>query len=109
MLNSLVSSRRFVICVAIVLLAVAGRTFAADVASEWQNDLVAALRANSAGDTETAEQIFLKALKETDKFPPGDARIGTTWNFLGLVFKTEQKYPRGREGVREGAADPAKG
>src|SRR5205814_1169865 len=39
-----------------------------------------------------SEQLFQQAARAAEGFGPHDARLGTTLNNLGLVYKEEKKY-----------------
>jgi tetratricopeptide (TPR) repeat protein len=63
-----------------------------DVEEKWKTLFMQALYAAGANDYPKAEQIFLSALKEAERFGSDDARVGTTINSLGLVYRSERKY-----------------
>lgn len=58
----------------------------------WRTQMIKALQAAGAKDYPGAEQAFLQALKEAQRFGPEDTRVGTTLNSLGLVYRAEKKY-----------------
>jgi tetratricopeptide (TPR) repeat protein len=64
----------------------------ADEDDVWKSIFMRGLNAASANDYVKAEQIFQQALKEAERFGPDDARVGTTINTLGLVYRSEKKY-----------------
>src|SRR6185503_17967867 len=93
-----VSHRTFWTRLAVVLLACAA-LFAADpplsneeVGAAWQTLVIAATRAAAAKDFKSSEELLQRAVKITSRFPAGDARVGTTQNTLGLVYREEKKY-----------------
>ncbi len=45
-----------------------------------------------AHDNAKAEQVFVKALHEAERFGPDDVRVGATHNRLGMVLRDEKKY-----------------
>jgi tetratricopeptide (TPR) repeat protein len=59
---------------------------------QWKNLVMQALGAASANDYPRAEQAFLGALREAERFGPQDTRVGTTLNSLGLVYRAEKKF-----------------
>ena len=59
---------------------------------QWKNLVMQALGSASANDYPRAEQAFLGALREAERFGPHDTRVGTTFNSLGLVYRAEKKY-----------------
>jgi tetratricopeptide (TPR) repeat protein len=82
-----------------VPLLVCAALFAADpplsneeVGVAWQTLVLAATRAAGAKDYKSAEDLLLRAVKITARFPAGDARVGITQNTLGLVYQEEKKY-----------------
>ena len=58
----------------------------------WKFLVDAALQAAGEHDYPKAEQLFVRALHEADSFGPGNVRIGSTLNTLGLVYRAEKKY-----------------
>lgn len=58
----------------------------------WKNFVETGLRAAAVKDYPTAEQALLKAVREAESFGPNDARIGSTLNTLGLIYRAEKKY-----------------
>ena len=66
----------------------------------WRNDIVKALRAAGAKDYPAAEQAFVRALKDAERFGPDDTRVGTTLNSLGLVYRAEKKYSEAEAAYR---------
>jgi tetratricopeptide (TPR) repeat protein len=65
--------------------------FAQSADEAWQDYLTQAMYASGAKDFVKSEDLFAKALHEAQRFGPNDARIGTTLNSLGLVYRTEKK------------------
>jgi len=66
----------------------------------WKNMVMRALYASEAHDYKKAEQVFQKALREAEKFGAADPRVGTTLNSLGLVYKTEDRFPDAESSFR---------
>jgi tetratricopeptide (TPR) repeat protein len=64
----------------------------ADPLASWQALLTSGVNAATAKDFPKAEDQLQKALHETEQFPAGDARTGTTLNILGLIYREEKKY-----------------
>jgi tetratricopeptide (TPR) repeat protein len=52
-------------------------------------------------DHSKAEQIFLKALHEAERFGPNDVRVGSTLNKLGLVYQEEKRYADAESAFRK--------
>jgi tetratricopeptide (TPR) repeat protein len=66
---------------------------AADPAEDaWKNVSLKALYAAGGKDYAKAEEFFLKAVHEAERFGPMDPRVGTTLNSLGLVYRAEKKF-----------------
>jgi tetratricopeptide (TPR) repeat protein len=59
---------------------------------QWKGLVMQALYAASANNFSQAEQIFLRAIHEAERFGADDARVGTTLNSLGLIYRAEKKY-----------------
>jgi tetratricopeptide (TPR) repeat protein len=68
--------------------------------SQWKNLVVQSLNAAAAKDYPKAEQGFLKAMQEAERFGPKNIRIGTTANTLGLVYRAEKKYSEAEAAYR---------
>jgi tetratricopeptide (TPR) repeat protein len=66
----------------------------------WRTDIIKALRAAGEKDYPGAEQAFVQALKEAQRFGPEDTRVGTTLNSLGLVYRAEKKYSEAEAAYR---------
>jgi len=72
---------------------------AADPAEDaWKNFSLKALYAAGGKDYAKAEEFFLRAVHEAERFGPMDPRVGTTLNSLGLVYRAEKKFSEA-EGV----------
>ena len=71
-----------------------------DVEEKWKTLFMQALYAAGANDYPKAEQTFLAALKEAERFGGDDARVGTTVNSLGLVYRSERKYSEAEAAYR---------
>ncbi len=65
---------------------------AVDAPTLWQSLVAGGVQAARARDFASSEELLQKALKVAATFPAGDARTGTTFNTLGLVYKEERKY-----------------
>lgn len=48
--------------------------------------------ASNANDFAAAENTYLKALREAEKFGPQDFRVSTTLSSLGSVYRAQKKY-----------------
>jgi tetratricopeptide (TPR) repeat protein len=66
----------------------------------WRNQVIRALHAAGTKDYPGAEQAFMQALKEAERFGPEDTRVGTTLNSLGLVYRAEKKYSEAEAAYR---------
>ena len=75
-----------------------------DVEEKWKTLFMQALHAAGANDYSKAEQTFLAALKEAERFGADDARVGTTVNSLGLVYRSEKKYGEAEAAYRRALA-----
>lgn len=69
-------------------------------ARAWAGHMMDAAKALDTNNYAAAEQGYLKALHETDTFPPNDARRGSTLNALGLVYRAEKKYSEAEAAFR---------
>ena len=82
--------RTLICATAIFLLAL--RAWSADNAEEeWKSLVMQGLYAAGANDFSGAERIFVRALHEAEHFGADDARVGTTLNSLGLVYRSRKK------------------
>jgi tetratricopeptide (TPR) repeat protein len=89
-----VSYRTVFLRVVVLMLTLTAIVFAAvSPGSQWRALIVAAVRAGMASNLPKAEELFQQAVQVTSQFPPGDPRIGTTYNSLGLIYREEKKYP----------------
>jgi tetratricopeptide (TPR) repeat protein len=70
----------------------------------WKNLVMQALSSAGSGDYGKAEQIFQKALREAERFGPGDPRVGATLNSVGLVYKAEKRYAEADTSFRRSLA-----
>lgn len=73
------------------VLFLASAVHAQDVEEKWKDLFMQALQSAGANDYAKSEQLFLLALKEAERFGGDDARVGTTVNSLGLVYRSERK------------------
>jgi tetratricopeptide (TPR) repeat protein len=83
---------RHVMFVALAILTTGPAAMAQPDDGSWRNHVMEALRAAGEKDYPKAEQAFVQALKEAERFGPDDSRVGTTLNSLGLVYRAEKKY-----------------
>ncbi len=58
----------------------------------WRELLTEAQRAAGSHQLAEAEQAYMKALHEAERFGPEDWRVGTTLQGLGDVYRTEKKF-----------------
>jgi tetratricopeptide (TPR) repeat protein len=58
----------------------------------WKDLSLKALYAAGNQDYAAAEQFFLRAVHEAERFGADDPRVGTTLNSLGLVYRAEKKF-----------------
>ena len=58
---------------------------------QWRDRLTQAQRAAGSSQPAEAEQAYMKALHEAERFGPEDWRVGTTLQGLGEVYRTEKK------------------
>jgi len=84
--------RSVVLGAALTVLALAPATRAQDSDEAWKNLVAHGLASASSNDYAAAEQKLQQALREAERFGPDDARVGTTLNNLGLVYRAEKKY-----------------
>jgi tetratricopeptide (TPR) repeat protein len=84
--------RSVVLGAALTALALAPAARAQESDEAWKKLVLRALDAASSNDYATAEQTFQQALREAERFGPDDARVGSTFNNLGLVYRAEKKY-----------------
>ncbi len=91
---------RHVIFVALAVLTAGPAATAQSGDGLWRNDVVQALSAAGDHDYPRAEQAFVRALKEAERFGPDDTRVGTTLNSLGLVYRAEKKYSEAESAYR---------
>ncbi len=71
---------------------------------QWKGLVMQALYAASSNDYAKAEQTFLRAMHEAERFGAEDARVGTTLNSLGLVYRAEKKYADAKSAYRRALA-----
>jgi tetratricopeptide (TPR) repeat protein len=62
----------------------------------WQTLTAARTTARTQARYEDAERLFLLAGHEAEQFGPGDARVATTLNNLGLVYHAQSRYARAK-------------
>jgi tetratricopeptide (TPR) repeat protein len=73
---------------------------AAQDARAWTKEMNDAIEALGSSNYAAAEQLYLKALKETETFGPKDARRGSTLNSIGLVYRSEKKFSEAEAAFR---------
>lgn len=104
--------RAALICLFSTALTVVSPLLAQDAEEAWKGLVVQALYASGENQYAKAEQLFLKAVHEAERFGLKDARVGTTLNSLGLVYRAEKKYSDAENAYRralvilEGAYGP---
>jgi tetratricopeptide (TPR) repeat protein len=59
---------------------------------QWKGLVMQGLYAASGNNFVKAEAIFQRAVHEAERFGAEDARVGTTLNSLGLIYRAEKKY-----------------
>lgn len=101
--------RALTIAAALFALLVGARGFAQDPASAqnddtWKDLVMKALYEASAKDYAKSEQSFLQAVKEAERFGAEDARLGTTLNSLGLLYRAEKRYADAETAYRKALA-----
>lgn len=84
----------------LVCAALAGVAAAQVDESAWKSAVMAGMRAAGAHDYAKAEQELLKALHAAQAFGGFDARLGSTLNTLGLVYRAEKKYAESEASYR---------
>jgi tetratricopeptide (TPR) repeat protein len=90
----------FTLGAALAVLATSPAATAQPDDGSWRTDVIKALRAAGEKDYPGAEQAFVQALKEAERFGPEDTRVGTTLNSLGLVYRAEKKYSEAEAAYR---------
>ncbi len=90
--------------IVLALLSMAPTARAAVDESDWKKAVVEALNAAGAKDYPKAEQSFVQALHEAERFGPRDQRVGTTLNALGLVYRAEKKFSEAESAYRKALA-----
>jgi len=58
----------------------------------WKQYMMDAMKAAGDHDYPKSEQVFVKALHQSETFGPSDVRTGSTLNSLGLVYRAEKKF-----------------
>ena len=93
--------RYFLLLSSLTIFPIAPVLRAQDDAEEvWKTSFMQALYAAGAHDYPGAEQLFLKAMKVAERFGEDDARVGSTVNSLGLVYRSEKKYAEAEAAYR---------
>jgi len=75
-----------------LLICAPARSQNSDAEEQWKRLVMQALYAASSSHYTDAEAIFVHAMHEAERFGPEDARVGTTLNSLGLIYRAEKKY-----------------
>lgn len=91
---------RHLIFVALTIFTAAPAARAQPEDGAWRNDIIQGLHAAGEKDYPRAEQAFVQALKEAERFGPEDTRVGATLNSLGLVYRAEKKYSEAESAYR---------
>jgi tetratricopeptide (TPR) repeat protein len=87
-----VFNRPFLLCGFAATIALVGVCEGADAPVTWETLLAEGIRAASAKDFRSSEELLLKAVQMSQQLPAGDPRTGTMLNTLGLVYREEKKY-----------------
>jgi hypothetical protein len=93
-------ARSLFACIAVLAVPTTCQLARAQDEKLWKNLVVEALHAAGDHDYPKAEQAFVKALREAESFGPGDIRVGSTLNTLGLVYRAEKKYSEAEAAYR---------
>ena len=88
----------------LILLVFAAPARSQNAEEQWKRLVMQALYAASSNNYSSAEQIFLRATHEAERFGAEDARVGTTLNSLGLIYRAEKKYPDAENSYRRALA-----
>jgi tetratricopeptide (TPR) repeat protein len=87
---------RFSLCAVLLItcsVSAAAQGDGGSVEENWKNLIQQGTElAVDAHDNAKAEQVFIKALREAERFGTSDVRVGATANRLGMVLKEEKKY-----------------
>jgi tetratricopeptide (TPR) repeat protein len=83
---------RSVVSGAVCVLALVSFASAQNADDAWKDLIVKATYSADAGDYAKAEQTFQQALHEAERFGADDARVGTTLNDLGQLYRKEKKF-----------------
>jgi tetratricopeptide (TPR) repeat protein len=70
----------------------------------WKDLIVKASYSADANDYAKAEQIYVQALHEAERFGAEDARVGTTLNDLGQVYRKEKKFAEAESAYQRASA-----
>ena len=98
-------SRTFLIAALLAIVTLpAGLRAQDDVEEAWRTLFMRALYEAGANNFAKAEGTFQQALKEAERFGPNDARVGTTVNSLGLVYRSEHKFSEAEAAYRRSLA-----
>jgi tetratricopeptide (TPR) repeat protein len=84
--------RFIVLSVAFAALAPAQSNGTQDPDTVWELLITQALDAASSHDYAKSEQMLQQAAQVATRFGPDDARVGSTANNLGLVYRAEKRY-----------------
>jgi tetratricopeptide (TPR) repeat protein len=89
---------------AVCVLALASFASAQSADDAWKDLIVKASYSAEANDYAKAEQTYLQALHEAERFGAEDARVGTTLNDLGQVYRKEKKFAEAESAYQRAAA-----
>ena len=95
---------RSVVSGAVCVLTLASFASAQNADDAWKDLIVKATYSADAGDSGKAEQTFQQALHEAERFGADDARVGTTLNDLGQVYRKEKKFADAENAYRRASA-----
>ncbi len=87
-------------CVALVLLSLASAAEAQGAADTWKDLVTQGQHAAANNEYARAEESFLKALHEAERFAADDWRVGTTLESLGQVYTEEKKFGEAESAYR---------
>lgn len=92
------------LCLGIAIGAALSPALAQDADDTWKGLVMQALYLAGDNKYSQAEATFNKAVHEAERFGADDARVGTTMNSLGLVYRAEKKYIEAENAYRRALA-----
>jgi tetratricopeptide (TPR) repeat protein len=95
---------RSVFPVAVCVLVLARFSNAQSADNTWKDLIVKASYSAEANDYAKAEQTYLQALHEAERFGADDARVGTTLNDLGQIYRKEKKFAEAESAYRRASS-----